>query len=60
MAPRRVHKGAYLRGRVEPAAERGPYPLLHGNARNVLAEVEMHEGNRDAAVAAAMTAYRLA
>jgi tetratricopeptide (TPR) repeat protein len=42
------------------AAERGPYPLLHADARNVLAEIEIHEGNRDAAVAAATAAYRLA
>ena len=36
------------------------YPLLHADARNVLAEIEIHEGNRDAAIAAATDAYRLA
>jgi tetratricopeptide (TPR) repeat protein len=45
---------------VWDAAERGPYPLLHADARNVQAEIEAHEGNRDAAVAAATAAYRLA
>jgi hypothetical protein len=45
---------------VWDAAERGPYPLLHADARNVLAEIEIHDGNRDAAVAAATAAYRLA
>jgi hypothetical protein len=45
---------------VWDAAERGPYPLLHAAARNVLAEIEIHENNRDAAVAAATSAYRLA
>jgi hypothetical protein len=38
----------------------GPYPLLHADARNVLAEIEISENNRDAAVAAATAAYRLA
>ena len=42
------------------AAERGPYPLLHADARNVLAEIEIAEKNRDAAIAAATAAYRLA
>ena len=45
---------------VWDAAERGPYPLLHADARNVLAEIEIHDGNRDAAIAAATAAYRLA
>jgi hypothetical protein len=45
---------------VWDAAERGPYPLLHADARNVLAEIEIHEDNRDAAVAAATAAYKLA
>jgi hypothetical protein len=36
---------------------RGPYPLLHADARNVLAEIEIHEGNREAAIAAATHAY---
>ena len=42
------------------AAERGPYPLLHADARNVLAEIEIAEKNLAAAVAAATSAYRLA
>jgi hypothetical protein len=41
---------------VWDAAERGPYPLLHADARNVLAEIEIHEKNH----AAATAAYRLA
>src|SRR5262249_24623602 len=36
----------------EPA-ERGPYPLLHADALNVLAQIERDAGNREAAVAAA-------
>jgi Fe-S-cluster formation regulator IscX/YfhJ len=43
----------------EPA-ERGPYPLYHADALNVLAQVERDAGNRDAAVEAATKAYRLA
>ena len=45
---------------VWDAAERGPYPLLHADARNVLAEIEIAERNLTAAVAAATSAYRLA
>ena len=41
-------------------AERGPFPLLHADALNVLAQIERDAGNRDAAVAAATNAYRLA
>jgi tetratricopeptide (TPR) repeat protein len=41
-------------------AERGPYPLCHADARNVLAEIEIAENNPTAAVAAATFAYRLA
>jgi len=41
-------------------AERGPYPLFHADARNVLAQIERDAGNREAAVAAATRAYRLA
>jgi hypothetical protein len=43
----------------EPA-ERGPYRLLHADARNVLAEIEIAEKNIPAAIAAATAAYRLA
>ena len=43
----------------EPA-ERGPYPLIHADACNVLAQIERDAGNRTAAVEAATKAYRLA
>jgi tetratricopeptide (TPR) repeat protein len=43
----------------EPA-ERGPYPLFHADAFNVLAQIERDEGNNDAAIEAATKAYRLA
>ena len=45
---------------VWDVAERGPYPLLHADARNVLAEIEIHDGSRDAAITAATAAYGLA
>jgi hypothetical protein len=45
---------------VWDAAKRGPYPLLHADARNVLAEIEIAENNIPAAVVAATAAYRLA
>jgi tetratricopeptide (TPR) repeat protein len=45
---------------VWDAAERGPYPLLHADALNVLAEIEITENNIPAAIAAATAAYRLA
>jgi tetratricopeptide (TPR) repeat protein len=43
----------------EPA-ERGPYPLFHADACNVLAQIERDAGNTKAAVEAATKAYRLA
>jgi len=43
----------------EPA-ERGPYPLDHADAFNVLAQIERDAGNPTAAVEAATKAYRLA
>jgi tetratricopeptide (TPR) repeat protein len=43
----------------EPA-ERGPYPVFHADACNVLAQIERDEGNTGAAVEAATKAYRLA
>jgi tetratricopeptide (TPR) repeat protein len=43
----------------EPA-ERGPYPLLHADALNVLAQIERDAGNLEAAIAAATKAYRVA
>jgi tetratricopeptide (TPR) repeat protein len=45
---------------VWEAAKRGPYPLFHADACNVLAEVERDEGNWEKAVEAAEKAYRLA
>jgi tetratricopeptide (TPR) repeat protein len=45
---------------VWDAAERGPYPLVHANACNVLAQIERDAGNVGAAVEAAAKAYRLA
>lgn len=45
---------------VWEAAERGPYPLIHADACNVLAQVERDAGNEAAAVEAATEAYRLA
>lgn len=41
-------------------AELGPFPLLHADALNVLAQIERDEGNTDAAIEAATKAYRLA
>lgn len=43
----------------EPAL-RGPYPLFHADARNVLARIEIDAGNHAAAVEAATRAYELA
>jgi tetratricopeptide (TPR) repeat protein len=43
----------------EPA-ERGPYPLFHADAFNVLAQIERDENNTAAAIAAATKAYRFA
>lgn len=45
---------------VWDGAERGPYPLFHADAYNVLAQVERDAGNRDAAVVAATKAFRVA
>jgi tetratricopeptide (TPR) repeat protein len=45
---------------VWETAERGPYPLLHADALNVLAQIERDAGNRQPAIAAATKAYRLA
>ena len=42
------------------AAQRGPYPLDHADACNVLAQIERDAGNAEAAVEAATAAYRLA
>jgi tetratricopeptide (TPR) repeat protein len=45
---------------VWEAAERGPYPLVHADACNVLAQVERDVGDEAMAVEAATEAYRLA
>jgi tetratricopeptide (TPR) repeat protein len=45
---------------VWEAAERGPYPLVHADACNMLAQIERDAGNVEAAVEAAERAYRLA
>jgi hypothetical protein len=42
------------------AAERGPYPLSHADALNVLAQIERDAGNTKAAIEAATLAYRKA
>jgi len=44
---------------VWESAERGPYPLFHADAFNVLAQIERDEGNSDRAIEAATKAYRL-
>lgn len=41
-------------------AERGPYPLFHADACNVLAQLERDAGKKQAAVEAATRAYKLA
>jgi len=42
------------------AAERGPYPLFHADACNVLVQIERDAGNTPLAIEAATQAYRLA
>lgn len=42
------------------SAERGPYPLFHADALNVLAQIERDAGNIPAAIEAARQAYRKA
>ncbi len=49
-----------LLDQVWEGAERGPYPMIHADALNLLAEIERGAGNKDAAVEAATKAYRLA
>lgn len=39
-------------------AQRGPYPLFHADAFNVLARIEQDAGNRQAAIEAATKAFR--
>ncbi|MBV9211068.1 MAG: DUF4062 domain-containing protein [Acidobacteria bacterium] len=45
---------------VWEAAERGPYPLVHADGCNVLAQIERDAGNIEKAVEAARRAYQLA
>jgi tetratricopeptide (TPR) repeat protein len=52
--------GRELLDEVWELAERGPYPLFHADALNVLAQIERDAGNHAAAVEAASQAYRLA
>jgi Tfp pilus assembly protein PilF len=47
----------YLEQVWDPA-ERGPYPLFHADALNVLAQIERDAGNIQAAIDAATEAYR--
>ena len=46
--------------RVWEYAERGPYPLLHSDALNVLTQIERDAGNTKEAIEAATKAYELA
>lgn len=52
--------GCFILDDVWEAAERGPYPLFHTDACNVLAQLERDAGNLDEAIAAATQAHRLA
>jgi hypothetical protein len=45
---------------VWEAAERGPYPLYQADACNVLADIELAENNKPAAIDAATKAYKAA
>ncbi len=45
---------------VWDGAARGPYPLYHADALNVLAQLERELGHREAAIAAATAAYQKA
>ncbi len=49
-----------LLDQVWDAAERGPFPLFHADACNVLCQIERDSGNTTAAIEAARAAYRLA
>jgi len=49
-----------LLGQVWTPAKRGPYPLMHADALNVLAQLERDQGRREAAIAAATAAYKQA
>ena len=41
-------------------AERGPYPIFHADALNILAQIEIAAGNTEAAITAATKAYQKA
>ena len=41
-------------------AEQGPYPLFHADALNILAQIEIVVGNKEAAITAATQAYQKA
>ncbi|MCB9288087.1 MAG: DUF4062 domain-containing protein [Lewinellaceae bacterium] len=65
LAELRRHQGQPAAARelldgVWELAERGPYPLVHADACNVLAQLERDAGNEPAAVEAAIRAYELA
>ena len=49
----------YFLDEVWELADRGPYPLFHADADNVLAQIELQEGKKDVAITAAQQAYRL-
>jgi len=49
-----------LLDQVWQAAKDGPYPISHADALNVLADLERHAGNKEAAVKAATRAFELA
>jgi len=54
------HAPRELLNDVWELAERGPYPLIHADAFNVLAQIDRDAGNTAAAIEAATKAYRLA
>jgi hypothetical protein len=60
---RRAGRPEHCRGLLDEVwelAERGPYRLLHADARNVLAQLERDAGDRAAAIDAAHRAFTLA
>ena len=54
------HAARDLLNQVWEPAEQGPYPLLHTDALNTLAQIERDENNREEAVMAATKAYQYA
>ncbi len=44
---------------IQEPVKRGPFPLFHADAFNVIAQLERDVGNSEAAVQAALTSYRL-